>query len=190
MPEEYEVPAHHEHHIEHEAEHGVALSQQVAMFTAVLATLGAIVSYLGGHTQNEALYYKNDAVLNRALASDQWAYYQAKGIKQAIAEEQAEAATDPARATMFKERAQKYSQDKEDIKRKAEEFDRKAEASNVESEHALHPHEKLALSMTLIQIAISAASITALTRKKWLFVLAGGSALAGVVVWILAFVLA
>ncbi|MBL6752409.1 MAG: DUF4337 domain-containing protein, partial [Nevskia sp.] len=176
MPEEYEVPAHHEHQIEHEAGHGVALSQQVAIFTAVLATLGAIVSYLGGHTQNEALYYKNDAVLNRALASDQWAYYQAKGIKQAIAEEQAETAADPARAAAFKERAKKYGEEKEEIKHKAEDFDQKAEAANLHSEHALHPHEKLALAMTFIQIAISAASITALTRKRWLFTLAGGAA--------------
>jgi hypothetical protein len=189
MPEEYEVPAHHEHQIEHEAAHGPGLSQQIAIFTAILATLGAIVSYLGGHTQNEALYYKNDAVLNRSLAADQWAYYQAKGIKQNMAEVQAENAGDPARAADFKAKAQKYAEEKEDIKKQAEAFDKKAEEANTHAEHALHPHEKLALAMTLIQIAISAASITALTRKKWLFGLAALSATAGVLTWILAFVL-
>src|SRR5882757_11583476 len=101
MSEEYEVPSPHEHQLEHEASHGIALSQQVAIFTAILATVGAIVSYQGGHTQNEALYYKNDAVLNRALASDQWAYYQAKVIKEQIAESQAENATDQARVAYF-----------------------------------------------------------------------------------------
>jgi hypothetical protein len=189
MAEEYEVPAHHEHHIEHEASHGAGLSQQIAIFTAILATLGAIISYQGGHTQNEALYYKNDAVLNRSLAADQWAYYQAKGIKEAIAEEQATSAADPARAAEFKAKAQKYAAEKEDIKKKAEEFDQKAEEANVHSEHALHPHEKLALAITLIQIAISAASITALTRKKWLFGVAVVAAVGGLAVWILAFTL-
>jgi hypothetical protein len=189
MAEEYEVPSHHEHQLEHEASHGPGLSQQIAIFTAILATLGAIISYQGGHTQNEALYYKNDAVLNRSLAADQWAYYQAKGIKEQMAEAQAENATDPARAAAFKDKAQKYAADKEDIKKKAEEFDRKAEEANTHSEHALHPHEKLALAMTLIQIAISAASITALTRKKWLFGLAALSAAGGVAIWILAFVM-
>src|ERR1700756_3412521 len=118
MAEEYEVPSHHEHQLEHEAQHGPGLSQQIAIFTAILATLGAIVSYLGGHTQNEALYYKNDAVLNRSLAADQWAYYQAKGIKEQMAESQAENATDPARAAAFRDKAQKYAADKEDIKKK------------------------------------------------------------------------
>jgi hypothetical protein len=42
--------------------------------------------------------------------------------------------------------------------------------------------------MTLIQIAISLASITVLTRKKWLFAIAGVAAAGGLVMWALAFV--
>ncbi|MEQ1519140.1 MAG: DUF4337 family protein, partial [Usitatibacteraceae bacterium] len=65
---------------------GGGFVQWVAIFTAILATVGAIVSYQGGHSQNEALYYKNEAVLKKADASNQWAYYQAKGTKQNLAE--------------------------------------------------------------------------------------------------------
>ena len=80
----FHVHGPHDHAVEHEASgehgggHGVGLAQQVAIFTAILATVGAIVSYLGGHTQNDALYYKNEAVLKKADASNQWAYYQGK----------------------------------------------------------------------------------------------------------------
>ncbi|WP_029922176.1 DUF4337 domain-containing protein [Nevskia soli] len=189
MSEEYEVPAAHEHHIEHEAQHGVALSQQVAIFTAILATLGAVVSYLGGHTQNNALIYKNEAVLSRTMASDQWAYYQAKGIKQEIAESEAQSTTDPARIAALKADIKRYGEEKEQSKQQAEKFEKASEEANQQSEHALHPHEKLAMAMTLIQIAISAASITALTRKRWLFGLALVSAAGGILMWILAFVL-
>jgi len=189
MSEEYEVPSPHEHHVEHEASHGVGLSQQVAIFTAILATAGAIISYQGGHTQNEALYYKNDAVLNRALASDQWAYYQAKVIKEQISEGQLDATSDPERSAAIKQRLQRYAEEKEAIRQKAEAFDQAAEKSNHQAEHALHPHERLALAVTLIQISISAASITALTRRRWLFGLAGLSAFGGLVVWALAFLL-
>ena len=48
----------------------------------------------------------------------------------------------------------------------------------------LHPHHKLAQAMTLIQIAISLASVTVLTRKKWLFTLAGVSAAGGIAMWV------
>jgi hypothetical protein len=186
MSEEYEVPNPHEQHVEHEASHGVALSQQIAIFTAILATLGAIISYQGGHTQNEALYYKNDAVLNRALAADQWSFYQAKVIKEQITEGQLDNTSDSARIAVMKERLQRYADEKQTIRQKAESFDQAAEKSNTQAEHALHPHERLALAMTLIQIAISAASITALTRRRWLFGLAAVSAAGGIVIWVLA----
>jgi uncharacterized membrane protein YccC len=41
--------------------------------------------------------------------------------------------------------------------------------------------------MTLIQIAISLASITVLTRKKWLFLVAGIAAAGGVIMWVSAY---
>ena len=55
----------HDHAVEHEAQKGAGLGQQVAIFSAILATVGAVVSFLGGHTQNEALLYKNEAVLKK-----------------------------------------------------------------------------------------------------------------------------
>ena len=189
MSEEYEVPSPHEHSVEHQAEHGVALSQQIAIFTAILATLGAIVSYLGGHTQNEALYYKNEAVYFRSLASDQWSYYQAKGIKEALAQSELASATDPKRIAQINDNLKRYADEKADSTQKAKDFEAKSDEANHHAEHSLHPHEKLAMSITLIQIAISAASITALTRKRWLFGLAAISAAGGILMWILAFVL-
>ena len=189
MSEEYEVPAHHEQHIEHEAHHGTALSQQVAIFTAILATLGAVISYQGGHTQNEALYYKNEAVYFRSLASDQWAYYQAKGIKQEIDKAELSRATDPKRIDELKATLQRNDDERTESSAKAKDFEAKADEANHHAEHALHPHEKLALAMTLIQIAISAASITALTRKRWLLGLAGIAAAGGIGTWALAFLI-
>jgi Domain of unknown function (DUF4337) len=50
----------------------------------------------------------------------------------------------------------------------------------------MHPHHLLALAMTLTQIAISLASITALTGTVWLFGVAGISAAGGIALWLLA----
>jgi hypothetical protein len=56
MSEEgFEIRGAHEEEIEDRAHHREPLSQKIALFSAVLATLGAIVSFLGGHTQNDAL---------------------------------------------------------------------------------------------------------------------------------------
>ncbi len=77
----FHVHGAHEHAVEHHAEGGDGLGGYVAIFTAILATVGAIISYQGGATQNEAMLFKNEAVLKKAQASDQWNFYQAKSSK-------------------------------------------------------------------------------------------------------------
>ncbi|MGE5097258.1 MAG: DUF4337 domain-containing protein [Betaproteobacteria bacterium] len=175
----------HEHAVEHEAHKG-GLGQQVAIFSAVLATIGAIVSFLGGHTQNQALLHKNDAVLERAEASDQWNFYQAKSQKQNLAEIAATLATNPRDVELYKQEAARYKKEKADIEKTAREHEAKYKAFNEKSEKALHPHHFLAISMTLLQIAIALASITVLTQKRWLLAGAALSALGGAVLGIVA----
>ncbi|SER06986.1 protein of unknown function [Solimonas aquatica] len=180
--EEPEIHAHHHH-----APHSGGLNQLVAMFTAIIATLAAICSYFGGHTQNEALYFKNDAVLSRAQASDQWAYYQAKSIKLALLEQRLDQEHDADKAAALKAHIEKYNGELAALRLKAESLEAKSEASNAHAEHALHPHEKLAMAITLFQIAISAASIAALTRRRWLLAAAALSASAASGIWLYAF---
>jgi len=182
----FHVHGAHEHAVEHEAQQGPGLAQYVAIFTAILSTLGAIVSYQGGATQNEAMLFKNEAVLKKTQASDQWSFYQAKSSKGHLMELALELAPAEKKA-YYSKQIEKYTQEKKEIKEKAEALEKESEAANEHSEHVLHPHHKQAQSMTLIQIAISLASITALTRKRWLFSLALIAAAGGLVLWGAAF---
>jgi Domain of unknown function (DUF4337) len=175
----------HDHAVEHAA-HTPGLGQQVAIFTAVLATVGAIVSFFGGDTQNKALLFKNEAVLERAEASDQWNFYQAKSMKQNLAELAAATNTDPAKAEFYKAEAQRYAKEKKEIEKEARDHEAKSKKFSDMSEHALHPHHYLAISMTLLQIAIALASITVLTQKRWLLYGAGLSAFSGAILGIVA----
>ncbi len=175
----------HDHAVEHEAHKG-GLGQQVAIFTAVLATVGAVVSFFGGDTQNKAMLYKNEAVLKKTEASNQWNYYQAKSTKQNLAEFAAGIATNPASVEKFQAEAKRYAGEKEGIRKQAEALEKQSKEANDHSEHALHPHHFLAISMTLLQIAIALASITVLTQRRWLLYGAGASALAGSVLGVIA----
>ena len=176
----------HDHAVEHSA-HTPGLGQQVAIFTAVLATVGAIVSFFGGDTQNKALLYKNEAVLERAEASDQWNFYQAKSMKQNLAELAAAINTDPKKIEFYQSEAKRYSQEKKDIEKVARDHEAKSKSFTQMSDQALHPHHYLAISMTLLQIAIALASITVLTQKRWLLYGAGLSAFVGAILGILAY---
>jgi hypothetical protein len=181
----FHVHGAHEHALEHAVEHGDKLAQYVAIFTAILSTVGAIVSYQGGATQNQAMLYKNEAVLKKAQASDQWSFYQAKSAKQHLMELAMDLSVKD-KADYYRGQAEKYDKEKKEIKAKAEALDQESRKADEQSELAMHPHHRLAQAMTLIQIAISLASITALTRRRWLFgvalaAAAGGLLLAGMV---------
>lgn len=182
MSEEFHVHGAHDHAVEHQAQGGDSLAGQVAIFTAILASVGAIVSYQGGDTQNQAMLFKNEAVLKKTQASDQWNFYEAKSNKGHLMELALELA--PAKKRdYYQSQIERYDKEKKEIKIKAEALEAESEKANEQSEHAMHPHHKLAQSMTLIQIAISLASITVLTRKKWLFVVAGVAAVGGLAMW-------
>jgi hypothetical protein len=175
----------HEHAVEHQAHHGPGLAQQVAIFTAILSTIGAVVAYLGAATQNEAMLLKNEAVLKKAEASDQWSFYQSKSTKGHLAELASRLARDPAQVAFYKNEVARYDVEKKEIRLKAEDFDKESQKMNQSSEHALHPLHKLEQALTLIQISIAMGSVTALTRKRWLFTIAlfaavGGVALLGI----------
>ena len=59
---------------------------QIAMFTAIIATSGAIFSYIAGSTQSNAGMFKNNAAITKTEAANQWNFFQSKSTKQSLAE--------------------------------------------------------------------------------------------------------
>ena len=198
----FHVHGPHDHALEHGAgghgDHGggdekgkfdAKFIQWVAIFTAILATVGAIVSYKGGHTQNAALLFKNEAVLKKADASNQWSYYQGKSTKQNLAELAEALATNVELKAKYTADIARYKVEKDVIKKQAEALELQSAEADKKSAHELEPHDKLAQAMTFIQIAISLAAICVLTRRRWMLYLAGTAAIAGMVYTVLAFII-
>lgn len=183
---DHEVEHQAQHEAGHQAQHGPGLAQQIAIFTAILSTMGAVVSFQLASTQNAAMLSKNEAVLKKTEASDQWNYYQAKSTKGNLAELASRLATSPDKIEFYKKEVERYDKEKKEIKAEAEKLEKLAKQANDKSERLLHPHHNFELAMMFIQISISLASITVLTRKKWLFALAGTGAVGGITFWALA----
>lgn len=178
----FHVHGHHEHQLEHDSHQGDKLSQQVAIFTAILATVGAVISYQGGATQNESMLFKNEAVLKKAQASDQWNFYQAKALKGHLMEIALESAPKEKQG-YYQAQIGKYNAEKKKIQAEAQGLDEASRKADEKSEQLMRPHHELAQAMTLAQIAISLASITALTRRRWLFGLASVAAVGSGGLW-------
>jgi hypothetical protein len=161
--EEAEVPVEHLHEqVKETAEHSSeAWISWVALSTAILAVLAAIASLLSGEHANEAM-------MNQIEASDQWNYYQAKSIKTSVLEAKMSLAGTPNESDQTKR--DRYEKEQEEIKSEAERKEAAAKAN-------FHKHEVFARGVTMFQIAIAIAAISALTkrRKFWIVSLLFGA---------------
>ncbi|MBY0572633.1 MAG: DUF4337 domain-containing protein [Undibacterium sp.] len=180
----FHVHGPHDHELEHAAHGGNDFSSKIAVMTAIMATVGALLGYQGGATQNEAAMFKNSAAIAKTEASNRWSHYQSKSNKQNLAEL---AITLPgADVEKYKTEVERYKKEKEEIKKEAEALEHKVEQLEASSEASLHQHHRWAQAMTAVQIAISLAAIALLTKKKWLQYASYGVATAGVAVAVLA----
>ena len=174
----FHVHGPHDHAVEHAAHGGDGFSNNIAVMTAILATVGAAFGYLGGATQNDAALFKNNASIDKTQAANSWNYYQAKSSKQNLAElAMTLPGVDPKR---YEAEVARYKSEKEDIKKEAEKWEESSKEWNHKSDEAMHQHHQWALATTAEQIAISLAAITLLTRKKWMMGLAYGVAAVGI----------
>ena len=166
MSEEFEVKGPHEEVLEGNEESS-GFNGRLAVMTAVMATIGAILSYEASVTLGEAIIFKNEASIQKTNASDQWNFFQAKSNKQSLAELSAKLVTGKDQIDS-KNDALRYANEKTEIKNKAEKFEKLSHQADESSEHSMHLHHRWATGTTALQIAISLAAIALLTRRKWL----------------------
>lgn len=149
--EEAEVPLEHLHEqVHHSAEHGgERWISWVALSTALLAVLAAIAGLLSGKHANEAM-------ISQIESADHWAYYQAKGIKAAVLDAKMSLSAAPQEQDRAK--AERYTEEQAEIQKEAR-------GKETEAKQNFGQHETFARSVTLFQIAIAVAAISALTKR-------------------------
>ena len=184
----FHVHGPHDHEIEHAAQHSQpgSISGRIAVTTAIIATIGAMASYMGGATQANAGLFKNNAAIKKTEASNQWNYYQAKSGKQNLAE-LAIALVPEDRRAQYQSEVERYKKEKAEIKLAAEKLDAESVEWDRQSDEQMHQHHRWAQSTTALQISIALAAIALLTRRRWLEYGVYGVATVGGVLGVAAF---
>jgi Domain of unknown function (DUF4337) len=186
MPEEPEFESERLHEaIEEELEkEGGSFLRLIAVTTALFAALAAIAALRAGATVNEALVLKTESTRYQAQASDQWAYYQAKGIKGAVQAAAAASWTAIGKAVppQFAAAEKRYADEQAGISKQAHELENLRDERSREADHLLHEHHGYADAVALLQVSIALSAIAALTRNRWMWIASlllglGGAAL-------------
>jgi hypothetical protein len=147
---------------------GGAFLRRIALTTALLAACAAVASLEAGATVNEALMLKTEATRDQAEASDQWTYYQAKGIKAAVQEANRNAwvALGKPAPVEFEQTAARYNREQQEIQEKAQAKEHDRDHKSEEAGRLLERHHGFANAVALFQIAIALGAVAALTRLQ------------------------
>jgi hypothetical protein len=137
----------------------------VAVSTAIMAAMAAVSAGLSGGNLNEAM-------IDQIRASDQWAYYQAKGVKAAIVESRIDAATDTHTPPSADDTARLARYKKEQAEITVE-----AKARQDEADRHRAKYKTLARAATALQVGIGIAAVALLLRRNvyWMLALISGA---------------
>lgn len=136
-----------------------------------IAVLAAIASQWAGKYGSRVLVRLNDATYNQTQASDEWAYYQAKSIKQnlyEVAKDQiANGTADASKSEeKIKAKIEKYEKEKADISQKAKSFEKLREEDRAAAAEANRKGGVMGQAVAVFQIAIALSSVCLLTKRK------------------------
>jgi hypothetical protein len=142
----------------------------ISLSTAVLAVVAAVASLQSSALVNESLMEQIKAAQLQAQASDQWNYFQAKGIKANIAVQTADLlSANPSQASLagkHQQAGERYRQEQTELETRARELERERDEKERLSQSLMHRHHPFAYCVTFTQIAIAMSAIGALTRRR------------------------
>jgi len=162
-----------------QAEHSRGLGSIIALLVALAATFVALVS-----VKDRNITLRMDQA--QAKSVDTWNYYQAKSMKQNLAEATldelsalrgtasgAAAESVDKRIATYEKQVARYEHEKGEVKEEAEGYEHKYESLNEQ-------HDLFDLSDAAMSVAIALLGVTALTKKKWLLAVAAVFLVTGV----------
>jgi fatty acid desaturase len=168
---------------------GPSWTLALSLSTAIIAVFAAVASLQSGAHANAAILSKNEAVLSQARASDQWSYYQAKGIKLVVYASQSEAlaSTNAEEAKKLHAEADRYKQEQAEIEKGARELEAAVAEAGKRADESLERHHQFAIAVTVFQVAIALAAIAALTRRRVMWFVSLAIGMAGLVFFVRGF---
>jgi len=146
------------------------LNSIIALLVSITATFMALCNVKDGNIVQGMAQAQANAV-------DQWSYYQAKGVKENLAEYgldqltlQKELAATPsaaldAKIAVYAAQVKKYGKEKADIRKQAEDYQKQYDALNFHD-------DQFDMSEACLSVSLALFGVTALTKKRSLLVVA------------------
>ncbi len=147
-------------------------TKYVSLTLVCLAVLTAIATLKGGGFTTRTLKELNEATYQQAHASDQWAFFQAKSIKQNLYEIERDLLpkdADAKAAEKVTAKIEKYEKEKGEITKEAKGHEEKRDAARANADKVALLGKDMGMAITFFQVSVALGGICLITKKKWLW---------------------
>ena len=162
-----------------EKEKREAWTKYVSLTVVIIAVIAAIAAQWSGKYGSRVLTQLNDATFLQTQASDQWAFYQAKSIKQKVYE----VGRDELKNTSvsipntnllakYDSTITTYANEETGLKKDAEGLETKRNQARENAKIASEKGGKMGRAISFFSVSIAMASICLVTKKKPLWFMA------------------
>ena len=139
-----------------------------------LAVLTAFATQKGGGFSSAVMKQLNEATYNQTKASDEWAFFQAKGIKLSLFEMErdrliARSDADSKIIESITAKVAKYDAEKKAIAVEAKSFEQKRDAARDIAAQNSSRGQQMGLAITFFQASIAIGGMCMVMKKRWLW---------------------
>ena len=164
----------------------------LALISVILVVCATLSTFKGGS-------YSTRSVLSQTMASDQWAFYQAKSVKGYLYEIQKEElelglkgsgpATPALQVQEFRRKIDEYQGKIDKYNAEKAEIEKSARNYETVKTHSLEHSQNFGMAVIFLQVAILLSSIAALMKKKKVWVLGLASGTVGIMFFLNGFLM-
>ena len=155
-----------------------AWTKYVSLSMIFIAVLATVASGKGGGFSGGAMKELNLQTLKQTAASDQWSYYEAKSIKQTLAESELEQLkrlpkdkdTDKVLASLAA-RIARYEHERADIQAKGNQIEKERDEARDRAAVLGQLGSRMGLAISLFQISIALGGVCLIMKKRWIWFL-------------------
>jgi preprotein translocase subunit SecF len=164
-------------------------TKYTSLSIVIIAVFAAIATQWGGKYSSRTLVALNKSTLKQGMASDAWGYYQAKSIKQRVAQSERDllirgidtnSAAGKKELAAIEAKIAKYDAEMTKITDQAKALEKERDDATGSADHSSLQGGAMGGAVSIFSIAIALGSICLVVKKKWLWFLAIALALAAV----------
>jgi len=154
----------------------------LAITTVLIAVCATLSTFKGGG-------YSTRSLLNQTLAANQWSYFQSKSIKSYLFEVEKNnlefqkgilQSPDPVVLEKYEKAIDKLEKNIARYDTEKAEIKKTAEAHELERDNCKHHASTFGIAVIFLQVSILLSSISALTKRKYIWFISIGVGAAGV----------